>query len=53
MEYQKSITSFRPLQGLPIMNHDYSNLLNDWAEMSFRPLQGLPIMNIMLAVDKM
>ena len=37
--------SFRPLQGLPIMNQEnggYNNLSN---RIGFRPLQGLPIMN--------
>ena len=40
------ITSFRPQQGLPIMNKKYfENYEKKIKDYSFRPQQGLPIMN--------
>ena len=41
------IESFRPQQGLPIMNKSHQ-LIVITSQVSFRPQQGLPIMNMML-----
>ena len=38
--------SFRPQQGLTIMNYDYIDVLEMENEKCFRPQQGLTIMNI-------
>ena len=40
--------SFRPLQGLPIINKLFQFV--QWSDKGFRPLQGLPIINVNLSI---
>ena len=48
---KKKLNSFRPQQGLTIMNWLFDNFDNIVVSISFRPQQGLTIMNMEDAIN--